>query len=610
MDKAGQHWCRLVSLSIVFGAGIACPVAQAQKAAFQDCNSYIGPTTKANGQIIGPQVCAISGDVAFLNSSGVRYRRLEIGVSGTIEGYAPKDTNSRYSGYFSDIPEFAIAQRGDFGPYALAIGTYKAEKGSGMTVFIPESAGDWNGKLYVLVHGSAQYPQIGELVPRKAHQYNRYTGKNSFAGLMIDKGYAVAYTRRSGTKFGSKGGTESVTFMDGTAANDKAYDYHIGLLKDFTLLAQNLVKARLGRKPSRTYWWGHSAGAALGHLFNYAPGGNLDPDGKRLFDGILADDPGGGLYLPTLQFQRVGNRNLFSVKVDAKDQLVFDAAHRQVYAYQMDIVHQAYAGNDYVLGDYLTNKRLNARILLDKGLGDWNRTYEIVGVSHADAGGVPSEQASENLDLGGFYDSIIDALDKWVENGVAPSPTRSDAYDLAHPNKDERNENQAIELPEIACPTGIYYEFPEGVKTPGRTGFAAFLREPRQALNADTEPIPPEYDKAWLEPLDSRGYFLDMNKNSVRDTRDSITQAWRRRLTAGKKHGILAYNEALTHARYVSCVSDVALELVNQHLLSQDAANDYIAKAAASDIGSSVSEADQLRAVPVGLKKILAPAGR
>ena len=592
-----------LTISCMAYMAVTAAVAQGMKSPIKDCGDQLPPGKTVNGKKVGPTICGISSEQIFESAQGVRFRRLEVGISGTIEGYTPKNPSSRVGGYFSDVPEFTIAQRGDLGPYAHAIGMYLAERGSGMTLFVPESASGWNGKLYVLAHGSAQYPSIGEMLKREKGQYNRYMGKNSYAGIMIDKGYAVAYTRRSGTKFGSRGGTESVTFDDGTIGRDKAYDYHVGLLKDFTLLAHNILAARLGQKPSRTYWWGHSAGAALGHLMNYVPDANVGPNGKRLFDGFLDDDPGGGLYLPVIYFEKQGDAALFKLTADTKDHLKFDDAHKGQFGYQIDIVHQAYAGNDYVLGDYLSNKRQNARVLLAKGLGDRIRTYEIVGVSHGDAGGnYPGELADQNLDLSGLFDALVDSLDEWAERGTPPSATRSDAYDLGDVDKDGRNENAAVELPEIACPLGVYYEFPEGVKTPGRTGFAAYLKEAHMSLNADTEPIPPGYEKAWLEPLDSRGYVLDMNKNTARDTRDSLTQAWRRRMAAGKKYGVLSYSETLTHDRYVGCVTTVANELLKQRLLSQDAVNDYVRKAEASDVGRTVSEKDTFRAIPIGTK--------
>lgn len=115
-------------------------------------------------------------------------------------------------------------------------------------------------------------------------------------------------------------------------------------------------------------------------------------------------------------------------------------------------------------GPYISLKRRNARILVEKGLGAKSRTYEIVGVSHADAGRVwPSELRKQNLDLSGVFNGLIDVLDHWVDDGIDPGPTRSDAYSLGDVDGDGRLENSAISLPEIACPTGVYYEFPEDV---------------------------------------------------------------------------------------------------------------------------------------------------
>ena len=73
-------------------------------------------------------------------------------------------------------------------------------------------------------------------------------GGDAYTGLMIDKGYAVAYTRRSATKFGSRSGAEQVTLDDGTVLTDKSYPYHTGLIIDFTQLATAFVESQLGRK--------------------------------------------------------------------------------------------------------------------------------------------------------------------------------------------------------------------------------------------------------------------------------------------------------------------------------------------------------------------------
>ena len=187
-------------------------------------------------------------------------------------------------------------------------------------------------------------------------------------------------------------------------------------------------------------------------------------------------------------------------------------------------------------------------------------------------------------------------LDDWSEKGTAPFPTRSDDYNLGDPDRDGVLENPAVQLPEIACPTGVYYEFPPGVSNPGSTGFAPYLKTPHFPINADTTPLlvkdrvrnslgKPDFQEAWLEPLDSRGRPLDMNHNHVRDTRESVEQAWQRRGVEGEKHGSLGPDEKLSHVRYVACVATVASELFEQRFLSDSAVEHYIQKAMESDIG-------------------------
>ena len=278
------------------------------------------------------------------------------------------------------------------------------------------------------------------------------------------------------------------------------------------------------------------------------------------------------------------------LEVDDQDHLVFDDARKTEFVPQLDILHQGYVGGRWVArtwgGNYQHIKRENARLLMEKGLGAKSRTYEISGVSHGDAGAVyPSDGWQGNLDLSGVIDALINLLDLWVEGGVEPGPTRSDAVYLGDADKDGYIENGAIELPEIACPSGVYYEFPEGITRPGRTGFAAFLSEPRPAINADTMVLPPGFEESWLEPLDSRGRPLDMNGNLVRDTRESISQAWQRRAREGKRYGVLGPRETLTHGHYVTCVARVTAELSEQNLLSEAAALFYVQEAVKSGIG-------------------------
>ena len=85
--------------------------------------------------------------------------------------------------------------------------------------------------------------------------------------------------------------------------------------------------------------------------------------------------------------------------------------------------------------------------------------------------------------------------------------------------------------------------------------------------------------------MDRRGYPVDMNHNAIRDGRETMTEAWQRRGKEGEDYGTLAPTKTLTHALYVSCVTQVASELFEQKLLGESAMGDYIKKATESDIG-------------------------
>lgn len=546
-----------------------------------DCARLLDSTRAASGSTAGITSCTMSAPRPIESADGAAYELLEVGVSGTLDGFTVKE-GPRYE-MLTDLPEFALAQRQNLGPYFRATGTYSAEKGNLLTIFLPQSAEHWNGKMFVLVHGMSSYGKVRDLQPRTAGRYAPLMNVNMFAGLMIDAGYAVVHTSRPAARR-ENGASESVVLRDGTEMGEKSFGYHAGLIKDWTELATRIVRERLGRDPDRTYFYGKSAGASLGRLLNYVPDVNVRRDGARMFDGFIIDDAGGGWYMPTLNFRRVHvTEDGFSVEAEPRDRLVFDQARRDAFAPQIDLVHQAYTGADFVEGNYLSLKRENAVLLQRKGLGDKTRTYEVVGLSHADAGNVwPSPLFEENLDLSGIMDALIAMLDGWVEGAITPPPTRSDDARVGDVDGDRVLDHPAIQLPEIACPLGVYYEFPPGVKVPGRTGFAPFLDSPRPALNADTTAIPESFDPEWLEPLDSRGRPLDMNRNGVRDTRETVEQAWRRRRIDGARFGVLDDDQVFTWNRYASCVVQAASALAEAGLLSEEALLHYIEEALAA----------------------------
>jgi len=502
------------------------------------CNEFAGPSKQFMGKPVGVEQCQILSEETVYDIKGHKFRRVEIGLTGTLEGWASTEKGSRAI-YFTDGPDFVFAQSGLTGPRARGIARYEASTGHGLTVFYPEDPRQWNGKLYITAHGAGSYGDIGALIPRDPNaKYNQLQNINRYVALMIDKGYAVAHTMRSSDRIR---GDVTVTLEDGTTLKNNV-SAHVGLIISWTKLAQNLISQRIGSKPKRTYFYGHSAGGFLGRLINYQSGANLDADGKPVFDGFLLDDAGGGLWLPKLM-------------VNNKDVLFTTDQDRQRFAKQIDVSHVLYAGETE---DYMQKKRENALILREKGLGAKHRMYEILGVSHFDAGQVSrSDLVFQSLDLSGLYDALIDRLAAWVEKDIAPTPTKSDLMELTRTDGNGTNNNSAVALPEVACPLGVYYIFPPQLE-PGRRGgqetaFAAF-------------------DGTNLEPLDGRGVFVDMNRNGVRDRRETITQAWQRL-------GLLKPGQKLTQSAYAACVKAASMKLVKEGLLPSKVGDFYVERA-------------------------------
>ena len=79
-----------------------------------------------------------------------------------------------------------------------------------------------------------------------------------------------------------------------------------------------------------------------------------------------------------------------------------------------------------------------------------------------------------------------------------------------------------------------------------------------------------------------------MNGNGVRDTRESITQAWQRRGEQGKEYGTLAPGEEFTHGHYASCVATVASDLFRDRLLSRPALLYFLRQALDFNIGGKI----------------------
>jgi hypothetical protein len=213
---------------------------------------------------------------------------------------------------------------------------------------------------------------------------------------------------------------------------------------------------------------------------------------------------------------------------------------------------------DYMSSSYLANKRANAKILRDKGLSNKERMYEVRSISHSGGESMSESRRGEVqiLDMSKLMDRFIDLLDGWVEKGTDPPPTRSDWVELGDVNRDGEIENPGLAFPDVACPLGVYFPYPNS--TAGSTSFAAFTGE-------------------GLEPLDGDGVFVDMNRNGVRDFRESPSQACRRL-------GLLQKGEELTRDKYASCVKAAAERLRNDGFFSEKTVRWYIDDAGKVDL--------------------------
>jgi hypothetical protein len=191
---------------------------------------------------------------------------------------------------------------------------------------------------------------------------------------------------------------------------------------------------------------------------------------------------------------------------------------------------------------------------MDKGLGPKFRIYEIRSMSHNGGEGLPPDNRLGKalvLDVSLVIDGAIDMLDDLVEGREEPVPSKSDWRDIGDTDGDGVVDHAAIAYPEVACPLGVFYPYPQNGS--GTTAFAAFTGE-------------------GPEPLDEQDVFVDMNRNGVWDLRETPTEAWRRL-------GLIGPRDELTRDRYVRCIRDAAGSLRDDGFFSEVTASRYVRQA-------------------------------
>src|SRR5947207_6294637 len=332
----------------------------------KSCDNYLPQPRQVNGRAVGPMSCLMQETSATYE--GRALTRLDVGLDGSVDGYLAKIGN--YKEYFSNSPELVFPQT--WGPREIFFGVaaYERARGASMTIVFPRDRTAGNGKLWVTAHGRGTSFKQGQLKVwnKYLNPANPVEGLDRYDLLMVSKGYALVKTRRTSTE----GLGEIITTLeDGSTVDYAAFNDTVRYVMDFADVAKTIVGDRLGQAPTRVYLYGHSAGARIGHDVNYAPGLNVGRDGKRFFDGILADDPAAGTWYPV-------------VMKDGKDVLLTTDAEKAAFVPQIDVAHQMYNNiwppkkPAWMSSSYLENKRNNARVLRDKKVANY-RMYEVRG---------------------------------------------------------------------------------------------------------------------------------------------------------------------------------------------------------------------------------------
>ena len=530
---------RILRSTAVAALAAAAMASAAAQPALAPCDDLLPALRQVKGQKVGPKSCVMVE--RNLTVDGKAYKSVEMGIDGTVDGYLTKTGD--YRGYFTNSPELVFPQTADAGPVFFAVASYGRDKGASMAVIYPADKTAWNGKVWVTVPGASAGPlrpwepgaDAGN--PRAVSAYDRE---------MLARGYAIAKTRRATNATAlarnAKPDPTGITTVleDGTTADYAAFNDTANYIRDFTLVAENLLQRRLGQAPTRTYFYGHSAGARIGRGMNYTPGLNKRDDGTPFFDAFLIDDSGAGGWLPV-------------VLKDGKDILFATDPDKARVVPQLEIAHQGYNNiwppkkPDWVSSSYLENKRKNAKIMQDKGMTAKFRIYEVRGISHAGSG--------PGFDISPMWGQFFAMLDAWADKGTAPPPSRSDWAPIGDRDHDGTIENAAIAFPQIACPLGVYYT----TTVTGTTiAFAPFTGQ-------------------GLEPLNTEQVFVDMNRNGVWDFRETPQDAWVRL-------GLLKRGEPLTREKYVACVQSAADALKKDGFFSEKTAAAYVEQARTAEL--------------------------
>jgi len=214
----------------------------------RSCDDFLPPLRDDLGKKVGPSSCmSMQNDITI---DGRAYRRLDIGLSGSVEGYVAR--TGAYKEYLTNAPDLVFPQTGNPGPIFRAVASYERDKGAAITMVFPRDPAAWNGKLFVTAHGRNRSFKDGTL-----KVWDKYLDPtkpsadlNKYDLLILAKGYALAKTYR--TSIENIGEIKAV-LEDGAAVDYVAFNESGAYIKDFAAVAKKAVANRLGRAASRTY---------------------------------------------------------------------------------------------------------------------------------------------------------------------------------------------------------------------------------------------------------------------------------------------------------------------------------------------------------------------
>jgi len=126
----------------------AARVAAARPAQPASCDSFLLAPREVNGKKVGPSSCQMQETP--ITYDGKKFTRVDIGLDGTVDGYAAKEGD--YKDYFTNGPDLVFPQTWGDRKIYFGVAKYEKAKGSAMAVLVPDGAA-WNGRIFVTVHG-------------------------------------------------------------------------------------------------------------------------------------------------------------------------------------------------------------------------------------------------------------------------------------------------------------------------------------------------------------------------------------------------------------------------------------------------------------------------